>query len=86
MFNLAPVPLPCVNLNFVLTPSNAALSVCEEPVPTADRLIAVLLAAFDAFVANLIVDALSNITKYAESVESPPISPPPPFVYVTLCP
>ena len=33
--------------------------------PTADKLIAVLFAAFDAFVANLIVDALSKITKYA---------------------
>ena len=56
------------------------------PVPTADRLIAVLLAAFDALVANLIVDALSKITKYAVPVVSPPIFPPPPFVYVTLCP
>ena len=69
-----------------MTPSNAALSVCEEPVPTADRLIAVLLAAFDALVANLIVDALSKIIKYAVPVVSPPIFPPPPFVYVTLCP
>ena len=51
-----------------------------------DKFIAILFAAFDAFVANLIVNAVSYMTKYAVPVVSPPIFPPPPFVYVTLCP
>ena len=54
--------------------------------PTDDKLIAVLFAAFDALVANLNVEAVSKITKYAVPVVSPPIFPPLPFVYVTLCP
>ena len=36
--------------------------------------------------ANLNVDELSCIIKYAVPVVSPPIFPPLPFVYVTLCP
>ena len=86
LLNLAAVPELYVILNFVLTPSNAALSVCEDPEPTDDKLIATLLAALDAFVANLNVEAVSKITKYAVPVVSPPIFPPPPLVYVTLCP
>ena len=54
--------------------------------PTDDKLIAVLFAAFDALVANLNVKAVSKIIKYAVPVVSPPIFPPPPFVYTTLCP
>ena len=86
MFSLAPTPLPCVNLNFVFVPSNAAFNVCDVPEPTEDKFIAVLFAAFDALVANLIVNAVSYMTKYAVPVVSPPIFPPLPFVYVTLCP
>ena len=86
LLNLAPVPPLYVILNLVLTPSNAAFSVWELPVPTDDKLIAVLFAAFDALVANLNVEAVSKITKYAVPFVSPPIFPPLPFVYVTLCP
>ena len=46
-------------LNFVLTPSNATFSVCDDPLPTAFKLIAVRLAAFEADVASLIVCAVS---------------------------
>jgi len=70
----------------VLVPSKATLSVCDVPVPTADRFIAVPLVAFEALVANLIVLLVSKIIKYAVPVVRPPIFPPPPFVYVTLCP
>ena len=86
MLNLAAFPLRYVTLNFVLTPSNAAFNVWDVPEPTVEILITVLLFAFAKVVANLIVFALSNETKYALPVVNPPIFPPPPFVYVTLCP
>ena len=84
MFNLADLPLLYVILNFVFTPSNAAFNVWDVPEPTAEILITVLLFAFAKVVANFIVLALSNDTKYAVPVVNPPIFPPPPFVYVTL--
>ena len=62
LFNLAAFPFPCVNLNFVLTPSNEAVSVWEVPPPVVDKFMTVLLFAFAKFVANLIVFALSNET------------------------
>ena len=86
MFNLADLPLLYVILNFVFTPSNAAFNVWDVPEPTAEILITVLLFAFAKVVANFIVFALSKETKYAVPLVNPPIFPPPPFVYVTLCP
>ena len=44
-----------VATNFLLTPSNATLNVCDVPVPVPVILIAVPEFAFDALVANLIV-------------------------------
>ena len=44
----------------MLTPSNAAVRVCEEPDPTDDKFITVLLFAFTKLVANLTVFAVSN--------------------------
>ena len=44
----------------MLTPSNAAVRVCEDPEPTEDKLITVLLFAFYKLVANLTVFAESN--------------------------
>ena len=58
---LAFVPLLNDAVNFVLTPSNATVSVCAVPLPTEVILIAVRLAAFDADVANLIVFLPSSI-------------------------
>ena len=52
-------PLLWVILNFVFTPSNATFNVWDVPPPTAFRLIAVRLAAFEADVASLIVCAVS---------------------------
>ena len=49
------VPLSYVATNFLLTPSNATLSVCAKPVPVPVILIAVPEFALYAFVANLIV-------------------------------
>ena len=49
---LAFVPLLNDAVNFVLTPSNATVSVCAVPLPTEVILIAVKLAAFDADVAG----------------------------------
>ena len=48
-----------VILNFVFTPSKATFNVWEVPPPTAFKLIAVRLAAFEADVASLIVCAVS---------------------------
>ena len=45
----------CVALNFVLTPSNAILSVCDPPAAPLVRSIAVPDVAFDALDASLIV-------------------------------
>jgi len=58
-WNLGRVPLLWVILNFVLTPSKATFNVCDVPPPTADKLIAVRLAAFESLVASLIVCAVS---------------------------
>ena len=49
------VPLLCVALNFVLTPSCAMLRVCDPPAAPLVRLIAVPAVAFDALDASLIV-------------------------------
>ena len=83
---IASSPLLWVNLNFVFVPSNAAFKVCAVPLPTDDKFMLILLFAFDKLVANLIVLWVSKVTKYAVPVVNPPIFPPPPFVYVTLCP
>ena len=71
-------------MKVVLIPSNAAVNVCDEPEPTDDKFIFVLLFAFTKLVANLNVLAVSNVTKYAVPFVNPPIFPPPPFEYVTL--
>ena len=49
------VPLLCVALNFVLTPSCAMFRVCDPPAAPLVRLIAVPAAAFEELVASLIV-------------------------------
>ncbi len=48
------VPPSYVATNFLLTPSNATLNVCDVPVPVPVILIAVPEFALDAFVANLL--------------------------------
>ena len=53
------LPFPWVILNLVLTPSKATFNVWDVPPPTAFKLIADRLAAFDADVASLIVCAVS---------------------------
>ena len=57
---LAFVPLLNDAVNFVLTPSNATVSVCAVPLPTEVILIAVKLAAFDADVANPQTDTTAD--------------------------
>ena len=49
------VPLLCVALNFVLTPSNAILRVRDPPAAPLVRSIAVPAVAFDALYASLFV-------------------------------
>ena len=49
------VPLLCVALNFVLTPSCAMFRVCDPPAAPLVRSIAVPDVAFDALDASLIV-------------------------------
>ena len=73
-------------VNLVLTPSKATFNVCAVPPPTDVILIAVLLAALEALVASFIVFLSFFITKYTVPFVNPPIFPPLPFVYVTLCP
>ena len=48
-------PLLRVALNFVLTPSNAIVSVCDVPAAPLVRSIAVPAAAFEELVASLIL-------------------------------
>ena len=63
-----------------MIPSNAAIRVCDVPDPTFVKLITVLLFAFAKLVANLIVFAVSNETKYAVPLTKPAIFPPPPLL------
>ena len=83
---LAIFPPVCVALNFLFTPSNDAVNVCEEPDPNPDKLIAVPAAALLAFVASLNVFLSTLIIKNAVLFVNPPILDPPPFEYTTLCP
>ena len=52
-----------VNLKFLFTPSNAAMSVCEDPAPSVCKFIDVPFVASVAFAANFIVFAPSDIIK-----------------------
>ena len=53
----------CVNLNDLFTPSNPATRVCKNPAPSEDKFIAVPFVASDAFAANFIVFAPSEMIK-----------------------